>query len=158
MLIDNSKARSKKHSKAIISWIVWRISCKVLRLMYCTLTHHFPTPPSSAPSSCAPIQHKVYIPARTFLGCLPPDLSDVLSCFPSPPPRCGGLWQRLLDSFVSITLIRRPDSLQSPLSQAPPKRELACCLMGEGYFLFILDGVWWSSSADLLSTGLSVAL
>ncbi len=105
------------------------------RLMYWMLTL-FLTPPSSANSSCTPIQHKFYIPA-TFTSRL---LSDVLSCLPSPPPRCGGLWQPLPDSFVSITLIRRPDSLQSPLSQAPPKRELACCLTGEGYFLFIWTG------------------
>lgn len=65
---------------------------------------------------------------------------SVLSPLHSPPPGCGGLWQRLPDSCMSITLIRRPDSLQSPLSQATPKRELACCLTGEGYFLFIWMG------------------
>ncbi|ROI81902.1 hypothetical protein DPX16_22137 [Anabarilius grahami] len=47
-----------------------------------------------ASSSCAPVQHKIYILARTFLGCLPPDFSQTF-CPLSPPLPSSWLWRSL---------------------------------------------------------------
>lgn len=98
----------------------------------CTV-HFLPAPPSNARRPCAPSQRKLCIPDRTFLRDVYLETSVRHSVLT--PRRCDGLWQRLLDCCMSITVIRWPDSLQGPLSQKPPKENLP--------FLFIWQ---WSGS------------